>query len=134
MLYCLFFIDLPNLLACFKSAKDITFYEDPDDPETVKVSAGAGVKMSYLTKHTARHGLTGLEALAGIPGSLGGSLIMNAGSEGTEIGESVLSITRISSDGQIQVLNREDLTFHYRKTSFPPGGGIIVEAEFDIKN
>ena len=34
---------------------------------------------------------------------------------------------------QIQLLKREDLTFHYRKTSFPPDGGVIIEAEFELK-
>ena len=98
----------------FKWAKDIAFYENPVDPAMVKAIVGAGVKMSYLAKHTARQGLTGLEALVGIPGSVGGSLIMNAGAEGTEIGDSVRSITRITRDGEVQILKREDLEFHYR--------------------
>ena len=117
----------------FKSAKDIVFYANQDDPNTVKVCAGAGVKMSYLAKHTARQGLTGLEALVGIPGSLGGGIIMNAGAEGTEIGKSIETLTRITNDGRIQTLKRQDLTFQYRNTFFPPGGGIIVEAELKLR-
>ena len=123
-----------SLKESFKSAKDITFYEDAEDPNYVMVSAGAGVKISYLAKHTARNGLTGLEALVGIPGSLGGGIIMNAGAEGTEIGEFILTLTRITHGGRVQVLKRGDLTFQYRKTFFPKDeGGIILKAELKLK-
>lgn len=119
-----------SLQDSFKSVKGITFAQDR---ETAIVKAGSGTKLSYLAKHAALHSLTGIEGLAGIPGSLGGALIMNAGAEGTEIGQVVRSVTRVTPAGEIQVLKQQDLSFQYRKTIFPPGGGVIVEAELELR-
>ena len=60
--------------------------------------------MSYLAKHAARFSLTGIEHLVGIPGSLGGAIIMNAGAEDTEIGSVLRSVTRITRNGDIETL------------------------------
>ena len=88
--------------------------------------------MSYLAKHAARYSLTGIEHLVGIPGSLGGAVIMNAGAEGTEIGSVLRTVTLIKWDGEIEVLKRENLSFEYRKTIFPDKAGIIIEAEIEL--
>jgi UDP-N-acetylmuramate dehydrogenase len=101
--------------------------------ETAVIRAGAGVKMSYLAKYAARYSLAGIEGLVGIPGSLGGALVMNAGAEGTEIGAVVKSVTRVNRAGEIETLGRDDIRFQYRKTVFPPGGGVIVEAEIELR-
>ena len=122
-----------SLKDAFPAAKKISICEKPDDTERVLVRAGAGVKMSYLAKHTSRQGLWGLEGLVGVPGSLGGTLVMNAGAEGVEIGPSVRSVSRVTSRGELQRLNRNEMEFQYRKTVFPPGGGVIVEAELELQ-
>ncbi len=117
----------------FKSIHDPVFSKTPEGEEVAVIKAQAGAKTSYLAKFAARYSLTGLEGLVGVPGSLGGALVMNAGAEGVEIGPSVRSVTRITKDGELQVLQRDELEFHYRKTAFPPGGGVIVEAELELK-
>jgi len=122
-----------SLKDSFKAVNAITFSTDPAGGEIARLKAGAGVKLSYLAKYAARHSLTGLEGLAGIPGSLGGALVMNAGAEGTEISQAVKSLTRITRDGETQVLEKADLSFQYRKTIFPAGGGVIVEAELELR-
>ncbi|MFQ5716924.1 MAG: UDP-N-acetylmuramate dehydrogenase [Nitrospinales bacterium] len=122
-----------SLKESFKTVGGVSFSKNREGREIAVMKAGSGVKMSYLAKYAARHSLTGMEGLAGIPGSLGGSLIMNAGAEGTEIGRVARSVTRVTADGEVQVLSREDLSFQYRKAVFPPGGGIIVEAEMELR-
>ena len=117
----------------FKAIKPPLFFRKLDGEDYAVIKAGAGVKMSYLAKYAAKYSLSGLEGLAGIPGSLGGSLMMNAGAEGTEIGDMVRSITRVTPDVEIQTIKRDGLVFEYRKTIFPPGGGVIVEAELELK-
>ena len=89
--------------------------------------------MSYLAKHAARFSLTGVEHLVGIPGSVGGSIIMNAGAEDTEIGSVLRSVKRITRNGKIETLKREDLSFQYRKTIFPDEAGIVTKAEIELK-
>lgn len=117
----------------FKSIEGPAFVQAEDGKETAILKVGAGVKMSYLVKYAARFGLGGIEGLVGVPGSLGGALVMNAGAEGVEIGEATRSVTRITGEGEVQVLRKKDLQFQYRKTIFPPGDGIIVEAELEFK-
>ncbi|OGW16829.1 MAG: UDP-N-acetylenolpyruvoylglucosamine reductase [Nitrospinae bacterium RIFCSPLOWO2_12_FULL_47_7] len=117
----------------FKSIEGPVFSTSKDGRETGVFKVGSGVKLSYLAKYAARFGLSGVEGLAGIPGSLGGALIMNAGAEGTEIGAVVRNITRITTTGEVQIIKRDDLEFHYRRTVFPPGDGIIVEAELELQ-
>ncbi len=117
----------------FRSIKTPLFFRKLDGNDYAVIKADAGVKMSYLAKYAAKYSLGGLENLAGIPGSLGGSLIMNAGAEGREIGDLVRSVTRVTPDGEVQTIKREGLVFEYRKTIFPPGGGVIVGAELELK-
>ncbi len=122
-----------SLKNCFKSVKRPVFYKTPDGRERAVVQVGSGVKLSYLAKYAARYGLTGIERLVGIPGSVGGAVVMNAGAEGTEIGQVLRSVTRVTLGGNVQTLKREELAFSYRKTSFPPGDGVIIEAELDLE-
>ena len=117
----------------FKNIKRPLFFRKETGNRRAVIKAGAGVKMSYLAKHAARYSLTGIEHLVGIPGSLGGAIIMNAGAEGTEIGQVLRSVTRITPDGEIQTLKRDELSFEYRKTIFPDGEGIIIEAELELE-
>ena len=117
----------------FKSIQAPLFWRTAEGEEKAVVKVGAGVKMSYLVKYLARYSLTGIEDLVGIPGSLGGAVIMNAGAEGTEIGQAIRSVTRVTSQGEIEVTQKKDLIFRYRKTLFPDGGGIVVEAELELK-
>ncbi len=121
-----------SLKNCFKSAHKPMFGKRSGGTEIGVIQAGAGTKISYLAKFAARYSLTGIENLVGIPGSLGGALVMNAGAEGTEIGQVVRSITRVTMNGEVQILKKEDLSFEYRKTVFPPGKGIIIEAELEL--
>jgi UDP-N-acetylmuramate dehydrogenase len=122
-----------SLKECFKEIKRPLFFKKEDGKRRAVIKVGAGAKMSYLAKHAARFSLTGIERLVGIPGSLGGAIIMNAGAEGTEIGPFLRSVTRITRDGEIETLKREDLSFQYRKTIFLGEPGIIIEAEIELE-
>ena len=122
-----------SLKECFKEIKRPLFFKKEDGKRRAVIKAGAGAKMSYLAKHAARFSLTGIERLVGIPGSLGGAIIMNAGAEGTEIGPFLRSVTRMTRNGEIETLKREDLSFQYRKTIFPDEPGIIIEAEIELE-
>ncbi len=122
-----------SLKNCFKGIKRPLFFRKETENRRAVIKAGAGVKMSYLAKHAARYSLTGIEQLVGIPGSLGGAIVMNAGAEGTETSQVLRSVTRITSDGEIQTLKREELSFEYRKTIFPDDDGIIIEAELGLE-
>ena len=122
-----------SLKECFKEIKRPLFFKKEEKERRAVLKVGAGAKMSYLAKHAARFSLTGIEHLVGIPGSLGGAIIMNAGAEETEIGSVLRSVTRITRNGEIETLKREDLSFQYRKTIFPDEAGIVTQAEIELK-
>lgn len=93
-----------------------------------RVRAGAGVLLPVLANLAARRGLAGLEFGAGIPGTLGGALVMNAGWHAWEIGPSVEEVTWLSPEGSVERLPNEACGFRYRGSFFRDHGGVVVEA------
>ncbi len=85
------------------------------DGTTLEV--GAGVDMQKLILHTVRAGLAGIETLAGIPGTVGGGIRMNAGGKYGDIGSRVTKVTVMSQDGTVFDRLKEDLLFEYRHTN-----------------
>ena len=122
-----------SLKNCFKSIKRPVFYKSLDGKEKAVIQVDGGVKLSYLAKFTARYGLKGVESLVGIPGSVGGSIAMNAGAEGTEISHVLRSIKFMTLDGEVKTYSKNEMVFAYRKTTFPSKGGIVIEAELDLE-
>lgn len=81
-----------------------------------RVRAGAGVSLPKLSKTTARRGLSGAEFALGIPGSVGGALIMNAGAWGSCFADLVEQIQVMSYDGELIDISRDEAQFGYRKS------------------
>jgi UDP-N-acetylmuramate dehydrogenase len=96
-----------------------------------EVYAEAGVKLNHLVRLTMQHHLKGLETLGGIPGTVGGALVMNAGAFGTEISKVLVSVEIMTRKGISQVLLAEELHFGYRQSSFRPED-IIVGATLHL--
>ena len=85
---------------------------DPED-----VTAWAGAELSKLVLNCVEKGLSGIEALTGIPGSVGGAVKMNAGGNFGDIGAAVESVTLMDSAGNIFEKSKPELEFDYRKTN-----------------
>lgn len=85
-----------------------------------KVSVSAGYSLPRLCIDVARHGLSGIEGLGGIPGTVGGALWMNAGAYGHEIG-TVTESVRVARDGKVESVSGENVEWNYRHTSFKDG-------------
>ncbi len=95
------------------------------------LTAGAGTPMPALAKSAGDAGLSGLEFAIGIPGSLGGALIMNAGAFGGYIGEKVNAVKLVDFNGRVNTLHRDELSFGYRNSNLA-GKGVIVEASLAL--
>jgi len=80
----------------------------------IVVHAGAGVSLARLVGWCGDQGFTGLEFAAGIPGTVGGAVIMNAGAWGREMADILKSVTVVTPAGEILVLPRTELDFGYR--------------------
>ena len=85
-----------------------------------RVSMSAGFSLPRLCIEAARHGLSGIEGLGGIPGTVGGALWMNAGAYGHEIGQ-VVETVRVARGGKIVEVPGSEVKWDYRHTSFKEG-------------
>lgn len=92
---------------------DITVEDDG------RVRAGAGALDLSVAKAAAKAGLTGLEFLSGIPGTIGGALRMNAGAYGGETRDCLIEATAVDPAGQIHTLAPDDIGFTYRHSALP---------------
>ena len=84
------------------------------------VSVSAGYSLPRLCIDAARQGLSGIEGLNGIPGTVGGALWMNAGAYGQEIG-TVVETVRVARDGRVREIPGDEVKWNYRHTSFKEG-------------
>lgn len=87
------------------------------EEDNITVTAGGGLSTSGLLKYCARKGLAGMEFLSGIPGTLGGAVIMNAGAYGEAIGDRLKKIGIVDQEGKAEDICRSRISFDYRKTS-----------------
>ena len=95
-----------------------------------RIRTGAGALDLNVARCAQRHLLTGLEFLSGIPGTIGGTLKMNGGAYGREIGDITVTVTVLDREGNISVLDRASLDFTYRRCGLPEDR-IFVAAELD---
>ena len=96
------------------------------------VHASAMCSLSKLAKEAANRGLTGLEFAAGIPGSVGGAVVMNAGAYGGEIKDCLTDVTVMDEHGDILILLTEQLKMGYRTSIIPRKRYIVLFAGFDL--
>lgn len=98
------------------------------------VTVGAGVKLSSFSKFLLDHSLQGFEFAAGIPGSIGGAVFMNAGAYGGEICDIIKSVRVYSPDNDSEmVIDKEELQLSYRHSRFMDTNEVILEATFEFK-
>ena len=100
--------------------------------EKVHICAEAGASLSRLIDLSIRESLSGMEFCAGIPGSVGGGMKMNAGAYGRELKDIVKEVSLIDSDGIVKEISRYDLQFEYRNLDLPERS-IIVSATFGLR-
>ncbi|PKM44082.1 MAG: UDP-N-acetylenolpyruvoylglucosamine reductase [Firmicutes bacterium HGW-Firmicutes-8] len=93
------------------------------------ITAEAGALVPLVAKKAAEAGLSGLEFAAGIPASIGGAVIMNAGAHGQGIDEVIREVTVLTPAGEMLVLKKEDIGFRYRKSGIDKNL-IILQADF----
>ena len=99
-----------------------------------KIIVGAGYLLSKLSLRVSRLGLTGMEFAAGIPGSIGGAIYMNAGAYKSDMGYIVTSVKVLTPDYKIKTLYNKDLDFHYRSSFIQKNNDYIcLEATITLK-
>jgi len=101
--------------------------------EQHQVIAGSGVLLSHLSRLAADQGLSGLEFAAGIPGSLGGAVVMNAGAYGYSMEQLIVNVKTIDLAGKRKEYYQEDLAFAYRYSIFKQRQELITEVKLTFQ-
>lgn len=102
--------------------------------ENGQLCAGGGVSLAVLANAAQGRALTGLEFASGIPGSVGGGVVMNAGAYGGEMAQVLVSVTALDLDGSIQTIPAESCGLGYRRSVFSDGQRLVLEARFQLSS
>lgn len=98
-----------------------------------RVIVGAGALLKTFSEEASKMCLSGVEQAVGIPGTIGGALIMNAGANGYNIGNLVENVTVLDMDGEISILDKKELSFNYRHSNLKDEDFIILQTELSLE-
>ena len=107
--------------------------EIKDKKENVEIKVDAGYKLTILGQKCMQNEIEGFEELSGIPGTIGGAIIMNAGAHGREMKDVVRSIKAFDYDGNEHVFANEEAEFGYRTSMFKNNKYIVTEVTLELK-
>ncbi len=109
------------------------FLKDIKSIAAETLEAAAGTRLPHLAKHAAQMGLSGLEFAVGIPGTVGGAVIMNAGAHGSCIANVLESaLVYDSQTGDVKTIPASELGFVYRNCDLDPSRHVVVSAKFKL--
>lgn len=101
--------------------------------EGTEVTVQSGVKNAILSKKLLDNSLTGFEFAAGIPGTIGGAIKMNAGAYGSEMKDIVEKVTYLDYEGNIHTINNKECEFGYRHSKFSDENVVILETKLKLQ-
>ena len=101
--------------------------------EGERIKAQAGALLSRIGNIALEAELAGFEFASGIPGTVGGAVVMNAGAYGGEMKDIIINATVLTQDGEIVTLNKEELELGYRTSVVAKKGYIVLEAEYQLQ-
>lgn len=96
--------------------------------DNTKIRAKAGALLAFVAKTALNHRLTGMEFASGIPGTIGGAVVMNAGAYGGEMKDILEEVTVLTGDGEVKVLSASELELGYRTSIVKKEGYLVLEA------
>lgn len=121
---------IEGAVVLLRSLKKIETLREED--EFIFIHADAGALLAKLVRFSQEHGYSGLEGLAGIPGTVGGAICGNSGAFGYEIKDVLVSLEMMDSEGIVSRRRAEDIAFGYRKSGIRPEE-FILGAEIRLK-
>lgn len=128
-----------NLLVTDKGIRGITAklnlkdieIKNENNKQIIKVDAG--VPVGLLAQKLLKEEITGFEELSGIPGTIGGAVIMNAGAHGKELKDILKKVTAMDYNGNIHEFTNEECLFSYRNSRFQKEKYIILQATLELE-
>lgn len=98
------------------------------------LSAGAGAMLAAASKQALSSSLTGLEFAAGIPGTIGGAVVMNAGAYGSDMSQVMKQAVVLTPEGKIETVPVQELELGYRTSCIQERGYIVLEVQFRLES
>lgn len=98
-----------------------------------EITAQAGALLSAIANKALDAGLTGFECLGGIPGTLGGACVMNAGAYGGEIKDVLKEVVALTQEGEFVTIPKDELELGYRTSIIAKAGYVVVEATVQLE-
>lgn len=120
-------IEVTEAVAQQSTAQDLTAQDNG-----YIITAGAGAILAAVAAKAAEAALSGLEFSSGIPGSVGGAVVMNAGAYGGEIKDVLIDATVLTAEGELKTVTRDELDLSYRHSIVPEKGYIVLSARFRL--
>lgn len=120
-------IEVTEAVAQQSTAQDLTAQDNGHI-----ITAGAGAILAAVAAKAAEASLSGLEFASGIPGSVGGAVVMNAGAYGGEIKDVLIDATVLTAEGELKTVTRDELDLSYRHSIVPEKGYIVLSARFRL--
>ena len=119
---------LPGLVICTRHLRQCHF-----EPETGQLTVGAGEPLVRLAWQAAKRGWEGMEWAVGIPGTVGGAVVMNAGAHQGCTADILTSATLLRPDGTTETVTPEDLAYRYRTSNLQGGNRLVLQATFQLQ-
>jgi UDP-N-acetylmuramate dehydrogenase len=119
---------LPGLVICTRYLRQANFINDMG-----LVTAAAGEPMATLAWKAAKRGWKGLEWTVGIPGTVGGAVVMNAGAHGCDTQQILVEAEVLNPDGSLSILKPEELQYQYRTSLLQGGDRLVTRATFQLQ-
>lgn len=98
-----------------------------------EITVQAGAMLSVIAKRALEHSLTGFEFASGIPGTIGGAAVMNAGAYGGEMKDVLTEVTVLTRENEIRTVPAEELDLGYRHSVIPQNGWIVLGAKLRLQ-
>lgn len=119
---------LPGLVIGTRHLRSVHF-----QPETGQLTAGAGEPIPRLAWLAAKRGWQGLEWAVGIPGTVGGAVVMNAGAHGSCIAEMLVNAHVLLPSGAVEILTPQELNYRYRTSALQGSNRLVIKATFQLQ-
>lgn len=103
------------------------------EPQTGRIIAGAGEPIARLAWQAAKKGWRGMEWAVGIPGTVGGGVVMNAGAHAQAVENVLVSVLVLNPDGKVEELKPEDLNYSYRTSNLQGDRRLVLQATFQLQ-
>lgn len=97
------------------------------------ITAQAGASLAQVARAAMEHGLTGLEFASGIPGTVGGGVVMNAGAYDGEMSQVVVQVNVVNSEGEVMELDNSTMEFGYRTSTIKSNPFTVTEVTFRLE-